>query len=99
MHCVRDLLPPLDLFLVPDARCVWEGGCCAGGDCACFADNQGSWVNGALRVVGDCHGKLDVVRVGAKAGEGGHYYAVGGADMARCERGECFSHSGGFVIW
>jgi len=68
MYCVRDLPPPLDLQLVPDPGGVREGCCCAGGDGACFADEKGSRDEGALRVVDDCHGELDIVGVGAEAG-------------------------------
>lgn len=68
MHGVRNLPPPLDLQLVPDPGGVRDGCCCAGGDGACFADNQRSGDYGALRVVDDCHGELNVVFVGAETG-------------------------------
>lgn len=53
-----------------------EGGSRAWRHGAGFADEQGAWLHGALRVVVDCHRELDVVLVCAEAGEGGHDDAV-----------------------
>lgn len=76
VHAVGDLLPGGELGVGVEA---WDVGVAAGarGDEGGFGDEEGAGHAGALGVVFLDEGQLDVVVVGAEAGQRGHDEAVG----------------------
>ncbi len=94
MHGVRDFFPGRDLVLVVDTRHVGVAGA-AGRDEGGFGDEEGAGYGGPLAVVFCGEAGVDVSVVGAVAGQGCQYDAVGEEDGAEVDGGEKGGRHGG----